>query len=679
MGSMAKVLPMALGIVIAGHGWTGDSPLCPDPTDFAALPLLRLDTRVHYVGSIDKKGGNADWDWGLYQDERGEWVLAEVEGPGCLWNFVVHHDVARSDPTYRFYFDGESAPRLAVRHSAIGSQAPLLPPWGDWYGPKLKGGQDARVLSMDFRIVRSFLPMPFRRGLRITSSVKLEGNAAPQQGAGGWGHAIYHSYPTAGQLQTFTAAALDQSLAARNAATVQGPPAGPANQLQRGTLAPGAALRLFEARGEGLVAAVSLRLPKWSPEALTGLWIRCWWDDESQPAVDLPFGTFFGNERGDHPLATMLTAFDPAGWSRQRFPMPFWKSARIELVNRAATARSFEVESEVSYRLGACYDPAAAGHFRATPWRRPLPGAPGEDALIAEFAGYGHVVAGVVARLGGCEGDIRVHIDGAGTPSIQSDGSESWVCYGWGYYSAPEANPFSAYDGPNSDASMIRLLPGDAYPFRQGLRCSAEPGGGRRTPQSGTLRSGALFWYGEPGRAATITDVLRLGDAASEAAHGYRADGGQLLAMNSRFEGAQDHLPLAGNYRRGFARSSFFVAIDPANRGVILRRRSSQAEGRHRALVSIDGVPVAERAWIWPDCNPHQAWLEDEFQIPAALTAGKGRLHVEIVPQAVAGRTAWNEARYTVYSLGVGLAAAAVEARFPGEELPPLPHGEAGR
>ena len=49
-------------------------------------PLLldvssRLDSRAElisrYEGSIDKAGGNADWDWSLYRDERGEWVLCD--------------------------------------------------------------------------------------------------------------------------------------------------------------------------------------------------------------------------------------------------------------------------------------------------------------------------------------------------------------------------------------------------------------------------------------------------------------------------------------------------------------------------------------------------------------------------------------------------------------------------
>ena len=58
--------------------------------DLKSLPVPKTGCRAHYEGSIDKKGGNADWDWALYQDADGEWVLFEHLGPGCIYNFVQH-------------------------------------------------------------------------------------------------------------------------------------------------------------------------------------------------------------------------------------------------------------------------------------------------------------------------------------------------------------------------------------------------------------------------------------------------------------------------------------------------------------------------------------------------------------------------------------------------------------
>ena len=644
------------------------------------LPLLRPGTLVHYVGSIDKKGGNADWDWGLYQDARGEWVLAEVDGPGCVWNFVVHHDIARSNPIYRFYFDGESEPRFSILHSEFGAKAPFIAPLADWYGPKLRSSHDPRVETMDFRIVRSFVPMPFAKGCRITSSVKLEGNSYPASGAGGWGHAIYHTYPTADGVTTFTGKEDLAPLLAVAGRLGENPDLGGCASVKLNVnLKPGASASIFASKGEGVVKAVKLRLAAWNREAIHDIWVRCYWEDESVPGINLPIGTFFGNERGDHTLKTLAMGLVTDGFSYQYLPMPYWKGARIELVNRSANSKSYLMDAEVLNLEGHVYDRDSAGHLRASPWRQPIPGQPGEDAVVADIAGHGHAVAGVVARLGGCEGDIRVHIDGRSTPSVQSDGSESWVCYGWGYYSAPEFNPFSAYDGPNSDASMLRLLLGDLYPFRQRLRLSAEPGNGVRTPDVGTVRTGSVLWYGEPGLGSVATDLLDVGDLASEKAHGYRAEGGKIVSATTFFEGAPDNLKISDEGRSGFSESSFTLKVASDNKGVILRRRSLQAEGRHRAIVEVDGKPVSERSWIWPDCNPHQSWLEDEFQIPASYTTGKSQLRIRVIPQPVDDRISWNECRYTAYSLGSMSSGDGVSTAVPGKELPQLPLGESAR
>ena len=70
----------------------------------------------------------------------------------------------------------------------------------------------------------------------------------------------------------------------------------------------------------------------------------------------------------------------------------------------------------------------------------------------------------ITAERSSCEGDVRVHIDGSGSPTVQSDGSESWACYGWGFEFPAQCNPASSYDGRgNAEWSMLRLLMGDGF------------------------------------------------------------------------------------------------------------------------------------------------------------------------------------------------------------------------
>lgn len=129
------------------------------------LPLKRSGTRVHYEGSIDKQGGNADWDWDLFRapDEKGEWTLFDVKGAGCVYNFVQHRYPSSPEPTFRFYFDGETEPRFVIRHSEFGEKYPFVEPLASRYIGPVEGGRGP------IRVVRSFVPMPlpFSRGAAL--------------------------------------------------------------------------------------------------------------------------------------------------------------------------------------------------------------------------------------------------------------------------------------------------------------------------------------------------------------------------------------------------------------------------------------------------------------------------------------------------------------------------------
>lgn len=111
--------------------------------DLRYLPLLREGVKARYEGSIDKAGGNADWDWALYRDERGEWVLFEHQGAGCLYNFVQHRYPDSPEPTFRFYFDGEEEPRFVIRHSQFGEVYPFIEPLASRYIGPPDGGRGA--------------------------------------------------------------------------------------------------------------------------------------------------------------------------------------------------------------------------------------------------------------------------------------------------------------------------------------------------------------------------------------------------------------------------------------------------------------------------------------------------------------------------------------------------------
>ena len=185
-------------VSVSRLGWQTDSISygISRMVDIASLPLLDRGISVHYEGSIDKRGKNADWDWSLYQDQRGEWVIFDVDGPGCIYNLVQHRYMSSSDPLFRFYFDGEETPRFSLRLSEFGEKEPFIKPLAESYIGPFDNGRGP------IRVARSFVPMPFNKGCRVTTDVKLEGYERTK-GEGGWGHVVYHTYADNG-IKTFT-------------------------------------------------------------------------------------------------------------------------------------------------------------------------------------------------------------------------------------------------------------------------------------------------------------------------------------------------------------------------------------------------------------------------------------------------------------------------------------------
>ncbi len=630
------------------------------------LPYAQSDVRVHYEGSIDKQGGNADWDWWLYQDQNKEWVLLDVTGPGCLYNMVQHRYPTSAEPTFRFYFDGETTPRYTIKQSEFGKKPPFTEPLAAIYQGIDDNGRGP------IWVIRSFVPMPFKKGCKVTSSVMLQG-FDKAKGQGGWGHIMYHTYPTADGITTFTGKEDYSKVAAQWGAIGKDPKPtkGVVTSSKNGQLAAGKSAVVFDKQAEGSISAIKLHLNDYQLDYMRDVWLRLSWEDETKPAVDCPIGAFFGNEHGANPMRYVTHGMSPSGDFYSYFPMPFWQSARVELVNKGKQPVAFV--SQIGFKPASVYqyDRNQAMHFRASQYQPPVAKKPEADSHIATIAGRGHVVSGLVTgRETSCEGDVRVLIDGRATPSVESDGSESWACYGWGYTTPPSQNPVSGYDGTGNGLwSMTRILLGDSYPFLTSLHFGVEGGSGVHSGED--VRSGVLLYYGEPQAGMVLTDYVDVGDYDNQKSHSYKMTEFTFIGtLTQTYEGEHDDVWIKDNGVAFTGQSSFTVKISPQNQGVLLRRRSDQEQGRQRAKVFIDGKLVTERDWYYADQNMYHRWLDDEFQIPASYTKGKSSISVRIQPVAVDGETTWNEFAYSVYSIGAADKLGKYKVSIPNKQVP---------
>ena len=98
--------------------------------------------------------------------------------------------------------------------------------------------------------------------------------------------------------------------------------------------------------------------------------------------------------------------------------------------------------------------------------------------------------------------------------------------------------------------------------------------------------------------------------------------------------------------------SEFTVKIDPANRGVRLRRRLDKSVNLQQANVYVDGRRIEERPWYTVDHDKTYRdirWVDSDFEIPAKYTRGKRRITLKIENAKGTGKP-WNEFRYWVFS-----------------------------
>lgn len=397
-----------------------------------------------------------------------------------------------------------------------------------------------------------------------------------------------------------------------------------------------------------------------SNQILDGARIRVTVDGQS--TVDAPVGEFFGSGLGDFDTRSLMSGMDtaPDGWFTAWWPMPFGRSVSVELVNASGVRISggkAEVTTTADPAIGSALATGRLGYFHAT-HRRGV-AQDGRDWTFLDASGRG-VYYGVTHTMRGLipegnprdylEGDERVFVDGQASPQLHGTGTEDFYESGWYFrdgttYAMPLAgNPGyeTNSDGCRFDCTgAYRLLFPDAVAFNSGLKFGIEHGPEADEPAD---YSSTAYWYGQSDPGQRQSDLVDPTDPANRQAHGYTAAGETTSTVDSVFEGDDRAFPTGRGSTAATGPVTFTAAVDPGNDGVRLTRLADQQTPYQAADVAVDGQPVGR--WTEPLGNGFARWLEDSFDVPPAVTAGKSAVRVTLAP--VAGGPAWSASRYRV-------------------------------
>lgn len=402
-------------------------------------------------------------------------------------------------------------------------------------------------------------------------------------------------------------------------------------------------------------------------EILNGTRLRIFWDGQTTPAVDAPLGSYFGmGQFGVADVRSLPLGIGEDGRLYCYFPMPFRTSARIELVNDGGVALNGVGYSIEHTAFAGSF--ADVGYFR-TSFQTHNPTTAGQDINILDASGAGRFL-GVTQSIAGepgspasrwyLEGDERIYIDGSKTPAIHGTGTEDFYDGAWYFEQGPYSNPLSGNPvhiveptggGLSSDkTSAYRLFLQNAVTFRDGIHVSIEHGATNDAlPDVWTL----AYYYQSAQPRLIQTDALDVGNRtssnpASEQAHSYvRAGGTWDGSRQFTYEGDDDTIAITDDGRAFNGSSQFTMKLDPANAGMVLRRRLDAGVADQKANVYVDGALVG--LWYRAGNNGSHRWADDDYLIPGSFTAGKSSVRVKI--EFVSSSIDWNEFAYTAFSL----------------------------
>jgi hypothetical protein len=706
---LKPLLPLAIGLLLTlPFESCGSSPPVglAAMRDIGSLPLLFPNgTQTRQTLSYDPTGGNWDHHFQAafvkypeaHREADGteitEYVIFDEYGPGCLyrqqmnawfdrsgipngWRPVGELNQPRADANIRCYFDDESQPRvdLHLKEFFGANQPPFEPPLG--------------YLDSACLFANLYYPFPFQQRLKIT----VRPNSASFTNMDvKWYQYTGLSYPADFKLEsspgTPTNAAAVRALWTH---TGENPNdlAGASRQVTECSLQPGETKTICHIRKAGSLVGLVLQLTPYSVETFYHTTIRIYWDGNPAPAVDLPLGYLFGGGGKDYAttaaqvvemsLTNLMFGFSKdSGRLYTYWPMPFWKSARIELANESDAAIP-ELTCETWFKPARArrYPSDGTGYFHAKRTIDSDPDGLGFRGVAFAETGRGHVVGKVFfAERYDMDGDEFTYLDDSRTPQVHGNGTEDDHNQGWAGRACQQPLWGGLINGYNG---AYRVYLNDCYVFNRNIKITYEYSLTKqaRFPKGGNTDVTIFYYKAAGGPNLQLTDELDVGNHFSETQHQYRISEQTWQGIRTdEYDGYERNLDyeIATDDGRGFrGASTFTVATDPQNEGVKLRKRINRSgNGVQTAEVWVDGVKVS-RPWHIVtasfDTGPRPAqsgtalqpamatgrkidgWFDSDFEIPASLTRGKRRLQIEVRYLAAPLKSEINEFYYWVYS-----------------------------
>src|SRR6266702_2765334 len=411
-----------------------------------------------------------------------------------------------------------------------------------------------------------------------------------------------------------------------------------------------------------------------SPQEMVGFGnarLLIYWDGETHPSVNAPIKFLAGDGAGIYfPRNRQLVQGWIAGMSQDQtgsmnvhlyWPMPFSSHAHIAILAGSSLK---------SIRWRVRYEPFpdppqwwATFHATDTSVAEPRPG---QDMTFLDVKGSGKLVGTVInffAPDSTLEGDPHIYLDDSKTPQVAVTGTEEWGM-GGNYWNGGQqvtlplgGLPSSINNPPGTNidgAALYRFLIADSIPFNRHLVVRWEHGG---VDQSTHPYRATMLWYGMSTQTALLSDELLPADPTSRLTHNYTATGEHTYQLTAAYEYLVQNPLITATGSALTGSTSFTMKLVPRNVGAFLRRTFDDCIPNQRARIYLDNA----FAGTWYDAGAsngtgvdshRRCWRDEDFPLPASLTAGKSAVtvRIEFVPTSNPRDSEWTAFRYQMYS-----------------------------
>src|SRR5258706_5343971 len=325
---MHRIIPFLLSILIFTQTGTAQKKdlavkdFLKEFYDVSSLPVYASQSYSAEVSTYDRTGMNNDGFAGTYSYIRrnadSSLVIFDIKGTGVINRIWTP---TPTDDSLDFYIDGTLKPSFTICYRDLFS--------GKVYS------FIAPLCANQLGGFYCYLPIPFNESCKIIFHGKM--TRFHQIG--------YRLYPAGTKIKKFSLPldkeeeqALEQIKSRWNQSPLSVKNINNENAVISSvnkslSLHPGDKTTIFETKQPGRIIGFELSSPDNLEKIAKNIDLKITWDDETAPAVYCPLADYFGYAFGKPSMKSVLVGSDGEK-NYSYFPMPFDKSARIELVYR---------------------------------------------------------------------------------------------------------------------------------------------------------------------------------------------------------------------------------------------------------------------------------------------------------------------------------------------------------